>query len=159
MQNAACEFLVFVGQLGTQNAMMCCCILMLFFSLSSWTHSMRCCTLKILWKKRTSMWRCCCLPCWCWCSCGSVVEHCISSAKGRGFNSQGTHILKKCIARMHCKSLWIKASAKCININIYKYLKTETKPFTQNAYLLHFGSSTLKKTLRLRNELASERPY
>ncbi len=25
---------------------------------------------------------------------------------------------KKCIAWMHCKSLWIKASAKCININI-----------------------------------------
>ncbi len=28
-------------------------------------------------------------------SCGSVVEHCVSSAKGRGFNSQGTHILTK----------------------------------------------------------------
>ncbi len=26
------------------------------------------------------------------CSCGSVgIEHCVSSAKGRGFNSQGTH--------------------------------------------------------------------
>ncbi len=48
------------------------------------------------------------------CACGSVVEHCVSSAKGRGFNSQGTHILiKKCIAWMHCKSLWIKVSAKC----------------------------------------------
>ncbi len=31
-----------------------------------------------------------------YCSCGSVVEHCVSSAKGCGFNSQGTHILKKC---------------------------------------------------------------
>ncbi len=29
------------------------------------------------------------------CSCGSVVEHCVSSAKGRGFNSQGTHIVIK----------------------------------------------------------------
>ncbi len=29
------------------------------------------------------------------CSCGSVVEHCVSSAKGHGFNSQGTHILIK----------------------------------------------------------------
>ncbi len=29
------------------------------------------------------------------CSCGSVVEHCISSAKGCGFDSQGTHILIK----------------------------------------------------------------
>ncbi len=27
--------------------------------------------------------------------CGSVVEHCVSSAKGCGFNSQGTHILMK----------------------------------------------------------------
>ncbi len=26
-------------------------------------------------------------------SCGSVVEHCDSSAKGCGFNSRGTHIL------------------------------------------------------------------
>ncbi len=26
---------------------------------------------------------------------GSVVEHCVSSAKGRGFDSQGTHILIK----------------------------------------------------------------
>ncbi len=29
------------------------------------------------------------------CSCGSVVEHCVSSAKCCGFNSQGTHILTK----------------------------------------------------------------
>ncbi len=56
------------------------------------------------------------------CSCGSVVEHCVSNAKGCGFNSQGTHILtknKKCISWLHCKSLWIKASAKCINVNEY----------------------------------------
>ncbi len=26
-----------------------------------------------------------------------------------------THTDKTCIARMHCKSLWIKVSAKCIN--------------------------------------------
>ncbi len=25
---------------------------------------------------------------------------------------------KKCITRMHCKSLWIKVSAKCINVNV-----------------------------------------
>ncbi len=52
------------------------------------------------------------------CSCGSAVEHCVSSTKGCGFNSQGTRILteKKCIAWMHCKSFWIKASAKCINV-------------------------------------------
>ncbi len=34
-----------------------------------------------------------------------------SQGKGCGFNSQGTHILTKCIAWMHCKPLWIKASA------------------------------------------------
>ncbi len=33
-----------------------------FFCLSSWTHSMRCCTFNILRKKRTSMWRRCCVP-------------------------------------------------------------------------------------------------
>ncbi len=27
--------------------------------------------------------------------CGSVVEHCVSNAKGCGFDSQGTHILMK----------------------------------------------------------------
>ncbi len=27
-------------------------------------------------------------------------------------------MIKKCIAFMHCKSLWIKASAKCINVNV-----------------------------------------
>ncbi len=28
-------------------------------------------------------------------SCGSVVEHCVCSTKGCGFDSQGTHIMKK----------------------------------------------------------------
>ncbi len=33
---------------------------------------------------------------------------------------QGTHVLtKKCIA---CKSLWIKSSAKCINVNVNEVL-------------------------------------
>ncbi len=51
------------------------------------------------------------------CSCGSMVEHCVSNAKGYGFDSQGTRILiKKHIAWMHRKSLWIKVSAKCINV-------------------------------------------
>ncbi len=27
--------------------------------------------------------------------CGSVVEHCVSCAKGCGFDSQGTHVLIK----------------------------------------------------------------
>ncbi len=34
------------------------------------------------------------------CSCGSVVEHCVSSIKGCGFNSKRTHTDKKCIAWM-----------------------------------------------------------
>ncbi len=39
-----------------------------------------------------------------------MEEHCVSSAKGCGFNSQGISELSK--------SLWIKASAKCINVNV-----------------------------------------
>ncbi len=46
--------------------------------------------------------------------CGSVVEHCVTSAKGCGFDSQGTHILTKNVkSECNCKSLWIKASDKC----------------------------------------------
>ncbi len=56
------------------------------------------------------------------CFCGSVVEHCVSSAKGCGFNSQGTHTDNKCIICVHCKLLWIKASAKCINVNLARML-------------------------------------
>ncbi len=29
---------------------------------------------------------------------------------------------EKCIAWMHCKSLWIKVSAKCINVNVMSFL-------------------------------------
>ncbi len=49
------------------------------------------------------------------CSCGSVVvEHCVSNAKGCGFNSQGTHILtKKKYSLNALDKLWIKASDKC----------------------------------------------
>ncbi len=51
--------------------------------------------------------------------CGSVVEHCVSSAKGCGFDSQGTHVLMKMYnLNAIVKSLWIKASAKCINVNV-----------------------------------------
>ncbi len=42
------------------------------------------------------------------------MEHRVSSAKVQF----PEHILIKTrIAGMHCKSLWIKASAKCINVN------------------------------------------
>ncbi len=44
--------------------------------------------------------------------------YCVSSSRGCGFNSQGTHILgKKRTAWMHCQSLQIKASAKYVNVN------------------------------------------
>ncbi len=53
------------------------------------------------------------------CSCGSVVEHCVSSAKVVGsISREHTYCQKKCITWMYCKSLWIKASAKCIHLNV-----------------------------------------
>ncbi len=47
-----------------------------------------------------------------------MVEHGASNAKIHGFNSQGKQELIKCktVTWMQCKSLWIKASAKCINV-------------------------------------------
>ncbi len=50
------------------------------------------------------------------CSCGSVVEHWVSSAKVVG-SIPREHILTK-MYNLYCKSLWIKASAKCINVRI-----------------------------------------
>ncbi len=59
--------------------------------------------------------------------CGSVVEHCVSSAKGCGFDSQGTHVLMKMYnLNAIVKSLWIKASAKYVNVN------SIMKPSTEN---------------------------
>ncbi len=47
------------------------------------------------------------------------LEHCVSSAKVVGsIPREHTYWQYKCIAWMHCKSLWIKASAKCINVNV-----------------------------------------
>lgn len=36
----------------------------------------------------------------------------IAMHRGYGFDSQGTHIVIKCIQSIHFKSLWIKASKK-----------------------------------------------
>ncbi len=59
------------------------------------------------------------------CSCGSVVEHCVSSAKVVGsIPREHMYWQKKSITWMHCKSLWIKASAKCINVNLHSYLSS-----------------------------------
>ncbi len=53
------------------------------------------------------------------CSCGSVVEHYVSRANVVGsISREHTYWQYICIAWMHCKSLWIKASAKCINVNV-----------------------------------------
>ncbi len=42
------------------------------------------------------------------------LEHCVSSAKVVGsIPMEHTYWQYKCISWMHCKSLWIKASAKC----------------------------------------------
>ncbi len=46
------------------------------------------------------------------------LEHCVSSSKVVGsIPREHMYWQYKCIAWMHCKSLWIKASAKCINVN------------------------------------------
>ncbi len=47
------------------------------------------------------------------------LEHCISSAKVVvSIPREHMYWQYKCIAWMHCKSLWKKASAKCINVNV-----------------------------------------
>ncbi len=55
------------------------------------------------------------------CSCGTVVEHCVSSAKGVGSipreHTYWPKMYNLNVVQL-CKSLWIKASAKCINVNV-----------------------------------------
>ncbi len=47
------------------------------------------------------------------------LEHCVSSAKVVGsIPREHMYWQYKCITWMHCKSFWIKASAKCINVNV-----------------------------------------
>ncbi len=54
------------------------------------------------------------------CSCGSVVEHCVSSAKVVGSIPREHMYWQNMynLNALHCKSLWIKASAKCVNVNV-----------------------------------------
>ncbi len=55
------------------------------------------------------------------------LEHCVSSTKVVGSNPrEHTYWQYKCITWMHCKSLWIKASAKYINVNVNMKYKTES---------------------------------
>ncbi len=61
-----------------------------------------------------------------------MVELCVSSAKRLWVQFPGnTHTDKKMYSLMHCKSLWIKASAKCINVNV--------KPDWKNRLVFFFG--------------------
>ncbi len=58
--------------------------------------------------------------------CGSVVEHCVSSAKGCGFDSQGIHILMKMYNLNAIVSrFWIKVALdkmhKC-QMSMYAFL-------------------------------------
>ncbi len=47
-----------------------------------------------------------------------------------------THTDKKYIAWMHCKSLWIKASAKCINVSVNMYVFTHLQ-FCMKGYFFN----------------------
>ncbi len=45
-----------------------------------------------------------------------------------------THTDKKCITRMYCKSLWIKASAKYVNVNMRGGLELRTADETEGRH-------------------------
>ncbi len=68
------------------------------------------------YEHRSNCWSDVCVPVAQW------LEHCVSSAKVVGsIPREHMYWQKKiCIASMHCKSLWIKASAKCINVNVFQ---------------------------------------
>ncbi len=66
------------------------------------------------------------------------LEHCTSSAKVVGsIPREHTYWQYKCITWMHCTSLWIKASAKCINVNVTSLMSR----FTLFNYFLLFLAS------------------
>ncbi len=46
---------------------------------------------------------------------------------------------------MHCKSLWIKASAKCINVNVNTTLPARTEAIAVQAQILHCVSVSCSK--------------
>ncbi len=66
-------------------------------------------------------------------SCGSVVEHCVSSAKVVGSIPREHTYWPKCIIWMYCKSLWIKVSAKCINVNVVWERESDNTKFNTPA--------------------------
>ncbi len=55
------------------------------------------------------------------------LEHCVSIAKLVGsIPRKQTFWQYKCIAWMHCKLLWIKASAKCTHVNVINHKVNKT---------------------------------
>ncbi len=71
------------------------------------------------------------------CSCGSVVEHCVSNAKGCGFNSHGTHILtKKCTVALD-KSIHV-------NVNIFHQV-------TESLVMNDEDRDTRRRTMQVNN--------
>ncbi len=65
------------------------------------------------------------------------LEHCVSSAKVVGsIPREHTYWQHKRIAWMHCKSLWIKASAKCINVNVTNNNRSGER--NKDKYEIHF---------------------
>ncbi len=86
------------------------------------------------------------------------LEHCVSSAKVVGsIPREHMYWQKKCITWMHCKSLWKKVSAKCINIK-YKpqcYTDIEYYWFVWNLTRLLKVSGSLCQLLQ-QTHLAAE---
>ncbi len=74
-------------------------------------------------------------------------EHCVSSAKVVGsIPREHMYWQYKCVAWMLCKSLWIKASAKCKCNNILEYNCFYCN-FLSNTYSLGEHKRLLSKTL------------
>ncbi len=68
------------------------------------------------------------------------LEHCISSTNVVDSILREHTYWQKCIAWMHCKSLWIKSSAKCINVNVTPHLSfksTFNNPINSNKIVLY----------------------
>ncbi len=100
------------------------------------------------------------------------LEHCVSSAKVVGSIPREHTYWNKCICWIHCKSLWIKASAKCINVNdsfnlhqwqTMVHCKTQTAPSGQRGclqgekVLYKQAKYTLEKEIRVAKRIYSEK--
>lgn len=71
-------------------------------------------------------------------------------SKGHGFDSQRMHVWLRSLAGMHCKSLWLKAIAKCINANVFVVTKLlSTQPVFQKWFdiVTHWEEMTETKPL------------